>query len=217
MRQLRKLVVLIPLLAWAAGFSTTPPFNECPAVGSSTSCAILHVFNADGSVSAFGDATQTPYDGSNDTLVGVLNNSGKTQTSLTLSGVGSMGVPVFEFDADGICTFTFAGNGLVPSSSYCSGAYYRTDPGDYAGPNNTFSNISADQKTGTIVFTGGLAPGAATYFSLEDRLSTSAPPIVVPPGSVAGVPTLSTTGLVLCGILLVFAASRLLRRGTSAA
>ena len=186
-----------------------------------TGCAILYVFNANGTISAFGDPTQNPYDGSDDTLVGVLNNSGRTQASLTLSGVGVNNIPVFGFEGDGICTFTFAGNGLVPGSGYCSGAYYQTDPGDYAGPNNTFSNISADQKTGTIVFTGGLAPGAATYFSLEDRLSTAAPPVATPgtpgPATAASVPTLSTAGLALCGILLVFAASRMLRRGTSAA
>jgi hypothetical protein len=144
------------------------PFRQCPAVGADTSCAILIVFNQGGTVSVYADSTQGPYDSSDDTLVGVLNNSGVTQTKLTLSGVGQTGAPIFSFESDGICTFApFTG------SSYCSGAYYQSDPGDYAGPQNTFTGISTDQKTGTIVFTGGLAPGASTYLSLEDTLAAT--------------------------------------------
>jgi hypothetical protein len=172
------LVVIGCFLTVGAGYNTTPPFNECPAIGLSPSCAVLYVFNANGTVSVYGDASVSPYDGSEDTLVGVLNNSSQTIPSLTLSGVGVNGIPIFELEGDGICTYApFTGSG------YCSGAYYKTDPGDYAGPNQTITNISSDQKTGTINFIGGLAPGAATYFSLEDRLSTSAPPVV------GGVPT----------------------------
>ena len=207
MRQLVKVFLFLPMLAWGFAFSTTAPFNECPAIGSDTSCAILYVYNANGTISAFGDATQGPYDGSDDTLVGVLNNSNTVQTSLTLTGVGLTGIPIFGFEQDGICTYApFTG------SSYCSGAYYQTDPGDYAGPQNTFTNISSDQKTGTIVFTGGLAPGAATYFSLEDRLNAASPPTVTGGGGTTSVPAASTYSLIACAILLAMGAGKFLRR-----
>src|SRR5713226_8194830 len=68
------------------------PFNQCPKIGASASCAVLYVFNPDGSISVYADASVGPYDSDEDTLVGVLNNSGKTQTSLTLAGVGKQGL-----------------------------------------------------------------------------------------------------------------------------
>ncbi len=168
-------ILLLACLAMPVWSQTPPskPFKQCPAIGADTSCGILVVFNPGGTVSVYLDSSQGPYDGSEDTLVGVLNNSGVTQPKLNLSGVGVNGFPIFAFEGDGICTFApFTG------SSYCSGTYYQSDPGDYAGPQNTFTNISTDQTTGTVVFTGGLAPGASTYFSLEDTLAATS--ITVP-------------------------------------
>ncbi len=179
MRILRTSLCLLTLLAASTAYGAppvTPPFNECPALGSDTGCALLIVFNPNGSISILVDPTQGPYDDDDDTLVGVYNNSGKTQTSVTLSGIGVTGAPIFQFESDGLCTFApFTG------SSFCAGAYYQSDPGDYAGPNNTFTNISGDQTTGTVVFTGGLANGATTYFSLEDQLTSATLPVVHPP------------------------------------
>ncbi len=168
------MLTLVAACAAYAAPPVTPPFTECPAIGSNSSCALLIVFNPNGSVSILVDPNQGPYDGDDDTLVGVYNNSGKTQTSLTLSGIGVTGAPIFSFEADGLCTYSFIGN------DFCAGDYYLTDPGDYAGPKNTFTNISADQTTGTVVFTGGLANGATTYFSLEDQLTAATLPVVHP-------------------------------------
>jgi len=174
--------MLAALAAFAASAlaqtgKTTAPFNECPAIGSAPTCQILYIFNSNGSITSVVDPNVGPYDGSEDTLIGVLNLSGVTQTSLTISGVGATGLPIFSFDGDGICTYApFTG------SSYCSGTYYQTDPGDYAGPQNTFTNISADQKTGTITFTGGLTNNSYTYFSLEDAFNASTPPPVAQQG-----------------------------------
>jgi hypothetical protein len=171
---------------YPVAYTTTPPFNECPAIGSNTSCAILVIINPGGSLTILQDNTQGPYDGSDDTLVGVLNNSGTTVPSITLS---SSTLSPFGFESDGICIYTFVGSG------YCSGAYYKTDPGDYAGPANTFSNISASGSTGTVVFTGGLAPGAATYFSLESSLTASSLS-----GGLGGVPAPASLILVMTGL-----------------
>ena len=179
--------------SWAA---PATPFTQCPAIGASPSCAVLYVFNSNGTISSFTDASVGPYDGTEDTLVGVLNNSGVTQTSFTLSGVGVNGTPIFEFEEDGICTFApFTG------SSYCNGSAYQNDPLDYAGPKNTFTNISANSQTGTIVFTGGLANGASTFFSLEDLLSTTNPPVATGGGPAGAVPEPASIGLLALGLL----------------
>lgn len=174
-------------------FSTTPPFTECPTIGADTGCAILYVFNANGTVSAYADPAQGPYDGSDDTLVGVYNGSSTTQASLTLSGVGVSGIPIFGFEADGICSSSFR---TFTGGGFCTGAYYQTDPGDYAGPANTFTNISTDTKTGTIAFTGGLAPGASTYFSLEDKLTATSATV----GGPGATPAPASLILVLTGL-----------------
>ncbi len=79
--------------AQAAG----PPFTECPAVGQDTSCQIeITVTNSGQSYQT--DSTQGPYEGQEDSLIGVVNGTTHTVTSLQLSGGG-----IFGFDGDGIC------------------------------------------------------------------------------------------------------------------
>lgn len=166
---------------WAG--TITPPFAQCPAIGADTSCGILYVFNPGGTVTSFVDASQGPYDSTEDTLVGVLNSSGVSVPSLTLSGVGVNGIPIFAFDGDGICTF--------PGGPACGTT-------GYEGPKTSFTGISADKKTGTIVFAGGLANGASAYFSLEDKL-TVAPPVA---GAAPEPATLSLLGLGMAAVAL---------------
>ena len=204
MRILRRTVYLLAgvfLFSAFAAFNTTPPFNECPAIGADTGCAILFIFNAKGTVSGVADATQGPYDGVEDTLVGVLNNSNVTQSGLTLNG-GS--VDIFGFDGDGICTFTFTG------STFCGTT---ADTTGYGGPNVTFSNINSSFTVGTVNFVGGLAPGAATYFSLEEAIS----PTAIPTGSVSTVPAPRSLVLLLTGlgIVALYQGRRLLARLTA--
>src|SRR6185312_8146610 len=103
------------------------------------------------------------YDGSDDALIGVINNSGSVYTgSFTLTGSGNGG-GLFDFENDGICTFSFTGNG------YCTASQTNgTDPQDYYGPLSTYTNIgttSVFHDTGTVNITG-LAAGASTFFSL---------------------------------------------------
>src|SRR2546427_584504 len=64
----------------------TPPFTQCPPVGFDTSCAVLIVFNPDGSRATLVDPLQPPFDGIEDTLIGVQNNSTGSITALVLSG-----------------------------------------------------------------------------------------------------------------------------------
>lgn len=153
-------VVFAAVGVWSASaFAAAPatPFSQCPAVGADTSCAILIVINPGGSLSVFKDATQGPFDGVEDTLVGVLNNSGAPSSSIHLQTTATPGKePAFGFDQDGLCTFVT-----------CTPAR----PTGYEGPNNTFANISSDLLSGDVVFTTPLANGASTYFSLEGDLA----------------------------------------------
>jgi hypothetical protein len=158
-------LALRPAPALAA--NPTPPFTECPAVGADTSCAILILIQPDGSLTILSDPSQGPFDRGDDTLVGVVNNSGITVPSIA---IGSSTQRVFGFEAptDGLCSFPFVGNG------YCT-ATPRPATG-YEGPDSAFSAISANKRDGTVLFTGpggGLLAGATTFFSLETRIAAS--------------------------------------------
>jgi hypothetical protein len=144
----------ISLTAYAA--SPTSPFTQCPAVGASPSCAILVIFNADGTTSILTDPRVGPFDRVEDTLVGVQNNSGTTVPNMHISGSD-----IFGFDEDGICSGRYS-----PAPAGCPFGSTR-----YEGPNTSFSVI--DPNHGTVIFTKGLASGASTYFSLEGVLSAA--------------------------------------------
>ena len=135
-----------------------PPFTQCPPIGMSASCGVLIEFTDTGT-NIFVDPTVPPYDGVEDTLVGVLNDSSATVNNVTLAGVGVTGAPIFGFDGDGLCA------GFTGSPPGCP-----FGPTGYEGPNTSFSGISPDMTTGTVNFTGGLAVGGSGYFSLEDKL-----------------------------------------------
>jgi len=113
-----------------------------------------------------------PYDGSDDTLVGVVNNTGAPLSQITVTGSNIGG-----FEGDGICTFGaggIAGDTFTSgSSAYCSTqALAGTDPQDYYGPNMTFSNFGSGNSV-TVNFSPALAAGGSTFFSLEEPPSNS--------------------------------------------
>lgn len=130
----------------------------------------------------------SPYDGSEDTLIGVKNNSASTVASLSLTGSD-----IFGFDGDGICTFTFVG------SSYCTTAQKAgTDPQDYQGPTSTFTVTNAN--TGSVNFSPAIAAnGGTSYFSLEG-VPTVSLAVTVTPGSGSTSATPLPGSLVLLGL-----------------
>ena len=141
---------------------------------------------------------QTPYDEIDDTLVGIVNESSKPVYAIQLSGESS-GTSLFGFEGDGICTYAtggsdtnggaagstgtpLAGPGGYTGDQYCSASQlagssaasgFDPNGSDYEGPNNTYSNISADTDSGNVDFTNGVNPGQSTYFSLESSLAPS--------------------------------------------
>ena len=188
------LSVAMLVFASPASAAPTPPFNQCPGVGFDSSCAVLFTINADGSVTTSTDPSQPAFDGVEDSLVGVQNNTAVTTIpSLTLSGAGIFG---FESPGDGLCSGKneSGGAGFRPPPSGCP-----FGPTSYEGPNTSFS--IADENNGTVNFTGGLAPGASAYFSLEQPPSitgeiTVEQPIIVNSTTISATEGASFSGVV---------------------
>jgi hypothetical protein len=148
------------LLAGLSASAASLP--QCPAAGNDTSgCEFLITVTSvtGGAATAFTVSTSSPdlgpYDGADDTLVGILNSSGATLTSVSLTSPQD----IFGFDGDGICTYIA-----------CPGA---TDPSGYAPAGVTFSGINASYTSGTVDFSPGLASGSSTFFSLEEALTAN--------------------------------------------
>jgi hypothetical protein len=150
-----------------------PPFNQCPAVGLDSGCAILLVVSPGGSLRVKNDPSQPPYDGVEDTLIGVQNDSDQTILSLPLHST----TDIFGFDGDGLCNVT-------PRPAGCPFGVT-----GYEGPGVSFSGISADKTSGVVNFAGGIPPGGSVYFSLEEAIQTQCPPL-------QGVPLLHQFGSV---------------------
>jgi hypothetical protein len=124
--------------------STFAPIGTFPSFGQSSGPSVIITFGPNGAVSTTNTGVG-PFDGTEDTMVGVRNNSGHTIFALPLTGSPD----IFDFDGDGIQTFGSPATGTT----------------GYEGPGTTFSNISGG--TGTVNFTGGLPTGFQAYFSLE--------------------------------------------------
>lgn len=165
--------------------NTTP----CPAVGSDTNgCEFIvtvTAVNGSGAATAFTVAVnslgdQGPYDGSDDTLVGFINNSGSVLKSITISNTAGQ----FGFEGDGACTGTFTPG---PTAAQClGGAFQTTDPGDYLSVSATsVSGVTA--TSGTVNF-NNIANGSTAWVSLEGALSAAqisggTPPVTPAPSS----------------------------------
>ena len=128
--------------------------STCPAFGADTDCGILiTVTDAGATVQSTG---QGPYDGSDDTLIGVINNSAAPLKSLILTS----SLTIFAFDGDGVDTYGAPGNS--------------TDTTGYGGPNAYFTNANGTGTSGTVNFITPLAAkGGTAYFSLENALGSA--------------------------------------------
>jgi hypothetical protein len=143
----------------------------CPSVGSNTAgCGVTITFNADGSITTY-DSGQGPYDGSEDTLVGIVNNTSSTIDQISLSSTQK----IFGFDGEGIDgygTSGITGNATDAANEGGCGAG-PAYAGCYGGPNGYFTSISTDLTSGVVNFLNGIAPGGSDFFSLEESVSLS--------------------------------------------
>jgi hypothetical protein len=157
--KLCNLLVLAGLVVCASASAVPLSFPECPAVGyDTTGCEFLITVTAasGGAATAFTVATSSPdlgpYDGNDDTLVGVLNKSGSV-----LNSALSSTTDIFAFDGDGPCTYIS-----------CPGG---PDASGYAPADVTYSNINSTDTARTVNFS--IANGASAWFGLEEALTAS--------------------------------------------
>jgi hypothetical protein len=198
---------LLMLSALAALPMLATPSNPCPSSsGGNTGgayitagglCNVVITYNSNGSIVTT-DPNLNPYDGADDQLVGIVNNSGHVLVSQFLNG--GAGNPLFGFDGDGACSAGYE------SAANCVGAL---DPNGYGGPHVLFSGINGATTSGTVNFgcttasvssCVGIASGATAWFSLEE------------PPSVNGIGIPEPTSIVLFGTLLLGAAAGIRRR-----
>ena len=167
------------LAVGAPAMATPSPVNGvCPAgvggLGSATDCNVK-LFVGNGPSYTTIVPNPAPYDGSDDNLVGVINNSSASMAELAFPTHGLNGYDLFGFDGDGIQTFA-AGIG--------------NDPTGYGGMTSLGEDTSFTDyggSTGTVVFgASGIPVGGTAYFSLEGPPSGSLTPVGVPePGTLA--------------------------------
>ena len=130
--------------------AAAPLYAQCPAAGPDTGCGVLITIAADGSTTVATDPDQPALDGGTGVLVGIVNDSNATLSSIALSGPDS-----FALDGKGVCT-------VRPSPCFSP---HEFGPTGYEGPGTTLT--ATDANDGTVGFTGGMGPQAQTYFSLS--------------------------------------------------
>lgn len=187
--KLRSLMLAGAALAALAAGGGTAQAGPCPVLTYSDSnhlngaCNLTVTFAANGSVSTSGLGGN--YDGSDDALIGVVNNTGQAISSFSISGYN-----IFGFDGDGIDLY-------IPISPNAQ------DTGGYGGANAFFTNIDSLSSSGTVNFIMPIAANGGTdYFSLEQPIDLASPPTIVPVNSVPEPISLALIASALAGLCL---------------
>jgi PEP-CTERM motif len=167
---------LVAAPAEANTFATCPHTNFTNGATTPPNCNLVINFNANGSVSTVvPTGATTNYDGTEDALIGVFNNSGHSISSFNISAPG-----IFSgMDNDGINTLTGATNAAAGLSSPIFTAGQGVD--GYGAEDAFYTNVVfGSPDSGTVNFLHGIANGANDYFSLEEPINVNAPPIITP-------------------------------------
>ena len=133
---MKRFTYLMAVLLSTAAFSSAFA-GVCPAVGNDSDCGVIITITDSGASLAF--TGQGPYDGAEDTLVGVVNNSSQSVSALGVTASDD----IFAFEGDGIDSYGIPGNAK--------------DSTGYGGPNTYFTNIGAGSTSGTVNFIAPLA------------------------------------------------------------
>jgi hypothetical protein len=203
MLRLAAILTVTVLLSWASSEASNvvSPLNPpCFQIGQANGCDVTITINAAG-IASLSLTGQPAYDGAEDALVGVINNSAVTINSLALTGSD-----IFGFDGDGAFT------GLASQACIAGGANTfgcgpgPNGPSGYEGPLTHF--VVTNINSGTVFFDGGgIAPGGTSQFSLEEAPTTAINVIVNP-----SVPSPSSGVLFLLGSGVVSLSAALRRR-----
>lgn len=178
-------LVGVSISAWADNPVGT--YAPCPQIGWANGCNLILTINSNGTVTpTLGDPTA--YDGVEDQLVGVINNTNQAITTLQLSGAD-----IFGFDGDGA---GMTGTGCLVnlgSPFPCNNTAY--GPTGYEGPNVSFT--ITNNNSGFVNFgNGGIAPGGTGWFSLEEPATANGVTVTVGQAPEPGSMLLIGTGLV---------------------
>jgi hypothetical protein len=194
----RLLPTLAVVIAAVVGFALSgnsakaSGYSEAPPTGFDTGAEILITWNGSMfSISA--PSGEGPFNGTDDTLFGVQNNSGAALASLTLSGSN-----IFAFDGNGINFFN--GTGAAPGSPGPTGyeGWTSTTSTWGTGTQEPLSFAITDSNNGTVVFgASGIAAGGSAYFALEGRVDGNNLAVPEPATWAAG---FLTAGALLCSI-----------------
>jgi len=205
MRKLLLALLVLGVLICVSGTSWAAPI--CPGVGIiGPGCNEIITLNPNGTMTVSeGAYPGTAYDGADDQIVGVINNTTSPAFTIGITGPG-----IGDFDGDGPWANQIGGYGsltgcmtrgvqinpcLMPTVVAATGA--GTDLGDptpYSGPDNIFTNF-ASLNSVTVTFASPLAPGSSTYFGLEEA------PTIPPSITIHPTPEPSSMAL-LCSALL---------------
>ena len=154
----------------------------CPNINGITTCNVVITAGPGGSFVTT-VPNSNPYDGSDDNLVGIINNSGGTITSLSFIGSGNGG-GLFAFDGDGLQAYNAAAGGLPDTTGY-AGKVSSSANFDLTGANDFFTSIHTTtvfDDSGTVVFgANGIPDGGSAYFSRESAPSINITPVTPTP------------------------------------
>src|SRR5690348_839022 len=94
------MLLLVPSLFAAACPDATGPSVSAAYTSGGAGCNVVITFNANGSITTT-IPNANPYDGVEDTLVGVVNNTAAAIASFNLASTSNS--QLFGFDGDGAC------------------------------------------------------------------------------------------------------------------
>jgi hypothetical protein len=159
------IAVFVGACALVASTASASAFPPCPAIGFANGCNLIITITNGGSGPIANMALGDPnaYDGVEDQLVGVVNNSTSNVFNLGLTGSNIFG---FESDGAGMPGTGCLSAGGNPFPCFAGGSF---GPTGYEGPGTSFTVQNVN--TGIVNFTGFLAPGATAWFSLEQPAS----------------------------------------------